>query len=433
MKRILNILLVIYILLYCGYAYSDSKDKPRIAVMDLEAKGVVQEESEAVSDFLRTDLLNTEKFTVIERSRLQDILNEQQFSLSGLTESEKVAKIGKLLNCKFILVGTLSKLGSQYFLNVRLVDVETGETKFGKRESSYTLEELSEVSKVIAAQLAGIKVEYKPKGKPSTVRRFTAEQEPKIEYTSPPLGFDVQFGLGLKNSRIYSYSITYNYSSDVLEYKEEGSPDSWNFRAGAYISLAYFGLLIKSYEYKQGDALDITINSNSESRTFSGTAANFTAVIKDLMIGIRFSEPPELIFGMLYFSWRSLKYDNKSTAVTSYYSGWCFGVGGKDGTPASPVSIFTPWDVHVAYLKYKPTSTLTNEIPYTLNIGGEVGLGVLFNRVGLYILADYNIEAFVRDQTITSGTSSYLETVLDIIHGSEVRVGWTFDLQALFH
>ncbi len=260
MKKLFSLIIIFCFFLFFSTIIiaQDKKDaaaeKPRVAVMDLDAKGLTQEEAEAVADFLRTDLLNTEKFTVIERSRVKDILKEQQFSMSGVTDTEKATKIGKLLNCKLIVVGTLSKLGAKYFLNVRAVDVETGETKLGKRESTSTLEELSEVSRVIAQQLAGMKVTYREKGTGATP--YTGDQ---VEYNSPPVGFDVQFGFSPNYKWYYSSTIDNSYldgSSINQTYITKADMKYFNFILGGYFSFLYLGIKSKNVSMDRGTQLE---------------------------------------------------------------------------------------------------------------------------------------------------------------------------------
>lgn len=100
--------------------------KITIAVLDFDAKNISQESAEAVTDLLRTELFNTGRFKVVERQEIQRIIKEQQFQVSGVTDSDQVVEIGRLLNVQAIMVGTVTKLGSTHLINTRLVNVRTG-------------------------------------------------------------------------------------------------------------------------------------------------------------------------------------------------------------------------------------------------------------------------------------------------------------------
>ncbi len=103
-----------------------AKGKITLAVIDFEAKNVARESSEAVSDLLRTELFNTGRFEVIERQQIKKIFQEQKLQMSGMTETDKAAEIGRLLNVEKIMIGTLTKLGRTYIINTRIVDVQSG-------------------------------------------------------------------------------------------------------------------------------------------------------------------------------------------------------------------------------------------------------------------------------------------------------------------
>jgi len=57
---------------------------------------------------------------------MDKILKEQKFQKSGCTDSECAVEIGQLLNTDFIVIGSVSKFGSMYSLDARLIDVAKG-------------------------------------------------------------------------------------------------------------------------------------------------------------------------------------------------------------------------------------------------------------------------------------------------------------------
>ncbi len=57
------ILLLICFIIPLMLTAEPEDEKPRIAIMDFEGKNLSQEEADAVTDFLRTDLVNTKSFT----------------------------------------------------------------------------------------------------------------------------------------------------------------------------------------------------------------------------------------------------------------------------------------------------------------------------------------------------------------------------------
>jgi len=64
-----------------------------------------------VQDRLNTLLTNSDKFRVVEKDKISEIIEEQKFSLSGLVdESETAIELGKLIGADHIITGTLNTL-----------------------------------------------------------------------------------------------------------------------------------------------------------------------------------------------------------------------------------------------------------------------------------------------------------------------------------
>lgn len=99
-----------------------------VAVSDLDAKGVTSSEASIISGRLRQEMLNTGAFRVMERNQMDAIMKEQSLQQTGACSSEECqVEVGRLLGVDRIVVGSLGKIGSVYSLEVRLLNVETGE------------------------------------------------------------------------------------------------------------------------------------------------------------------------------------------------------------------------------------------------------------------------------------------------------------------
>jgi curli biogenesis system outer membrane secretion channel CsgG len=118
--------------------------KELIAVMDFTAKGVSGSIAASVSELIRMEMINSGRYTVLERSQMKEILKEQGFQQTGCTEVACAVKIGKLLSAKKMLVGTVMKLGSKLIISGRIIDVERGigeKAAKGKADSADQLDE----------------------------------------------------------------------------------------------------------------------------------------------------------------------------------------------------------------------------------------------------------------------------------------------------
>ena len=75
-------------------------------------------QSGAIVSALVTQSLAKAGFTVVERGRLQDLLDEQKLSNSGLMEDGETIKLGKLMGVNAVVIGVVS----QYSTNGRHTD-----------------------------------------------------------------------------------------------------------------------------------------------------------------------------------------------------------------------------------------------------------------------------------------------------------------------
>lgn len=64
-------------------------------------------------------------YTMVERAQIDKVISEQGFQRSSLTDAQAV-RVGRILNVSKVVVGKVSRLGGQYQVDVRVVDVESG-------------------------------------------------------------------------------------------------------------------------------------------------------------------------------------------------------------------------------------------------------------------------------------------------------------------
>ncbi|MBL4608686.1 MAG: hypothetical protein JKY01_12775 [Pseudomonadales bacterium] len=100
--------------------------KPTIAVLDFDSKSVevtfghrfvlmqpVETTTKMLSSDLVTYLVKTNKFTVVERDRMKDILTEQEFSESGYISPKSAVKMGKLIGADYFVMGKIERLSAE--------------------------------------------------------------------------------------------------------------------------------------------------------------------------------------------------------------------------------------------------------------------------------------------------------------------------------
>lgn len=99
-----------------------------VAVLDLTtSSNISAEETRTISDRLESELALTKSVVLLERRRMQEILQEQGFQQSGACDAANCqVQVGQLLGVDQVVAGSVGKVGSVYSLNVKLIDVQSG-------------------------------------------------------------------------------------------------------------------------------------------------------------------------------------------------------------------------------------------------------------------------------------------------------------------
>jgi len=104
-------------------------EKSRIAVMPfLGDKTVTPEQLDFITGKFTSELINSKRFTVLDRKNIDVILKEQGFQQSGVcNSSECQVEIGQMLGVDFLVNGNMVRFGPEYAFRIEYVDVSTGE------------------------------------------------------------------------------------------------------------------------------------------------------------------------------------------------------------------------------------------------------------------------------------------------------------------
>ena len=135
MKSVISIVLIpllfIYFIFDGSVVYAQnkkksSKEKITVAVMDFNSQYISKLEAETISQRFRSKLVETGIFTVVEREKMNEILDEQGFQMTGCTDSECIIEAGQMLNVEKMITGFVGKFRDTYTLDARMIDIKTG-------------------------------------------------------------------------------------------------------------------------------------------------------------------------------------------------------------------------------------------------------------------------------------------------------------------
>ncbi len=112
-----------------AFAQLQPGQKVPVAILELTTKGGADaSEGNLLTDRIRSLVVKSRQYEVMERALVDKILKEQGFQTTQNcdgTESCSV-RIGQLLAVKEIITGSLNKIGDFYTLTLRKIDVERG-------------------------------------------------------------------------------------------------------------------------------------------------------------------------------------------------------------------------------------------------------------------------------------------------------------------
>lgn len=98
-----------------------------------------------LAQMLISDLGVLEGVTIVERDRLEALIVEQKLQHSAAFDASTAVRVGKLLGARFLVLGSVLKLGAAIRIDARVVEVETGSIVFaagvsGKGDDFFGLE-----------------------------------------------------------------------------------------------------------------------------------------------------------------------------------------------------------------------------------------------------------------------------------------------------
>jgi TolB-like protein len=185
------------------------EERMRTTIMPFEQKGALSNASHSFQDNLTNALVNQNRFQIIERQKLDYVLQEQKLSQTDLIDKNTALRLGKLMASQTIITGSIVETQSGLEIIARMVDTETSQLLaskdvYGEDKSLPALEAMSQGMAIKFHQefplIEGLVVQKKGNhiftdiGNPKTklARRFIVYREAPIKHpvTGKILGMD---------------------------------------------------------------------------------------------------------------------------------------------------------------------------------------------------------------------------------------------------
>lgn len=173
-------------------------------------------EGRLVAERLTTKLVQTGKFRMIERSRLEAALKELNLQASGIIDENTAIEAGRMLGAEAVITGTIARLNGRFEVNARMISVATGGIISGQiaslREEELLLNE-----------------EYSRQSRPQTAARAQAPEAVPAGSQAAPAGWELWPGWNggnygsykLQDGRLFYYLAA--RQSDLLESPKDGA------------------------------------------------------------------------------------------------------------------------------------------------------------------------------------------------------------------
>lgn len=117
----------------CVFSQKSNNTKERLAIMNFSILGGEEEVKKfewlalGFSESLHDAFSRIPKFSIVERTQFDKIIKEQSLQESKKIDSLSVIKVGKILGVEKILIGSCQIHTGHIMVNMRIVNVETGE------------------------------------------------------------------------------------------------------------------------------------------------------------------------------------------------------------------------------------------------------------------------------------------------------------------
>jgi len=98
-----------------------------VAVIDFcDLNGNSSQYGKLLAERIITQLVQQNGINVVERARIQKIMDEKKLTLSGLVDQSNSKMVGLLLNVDALVIGTVTQVLNNYEINARLINTNNG-------------------------------------------------------------------------------------------------------------------------------------------------------------------------------------------------------------------------------------------------------------------------------------------------------------------
>jgi hypothetical protein len=181
MKRII---IFLSLLLFIQHSFSQ-EERLRVAVFDPTSSGTAIDEGTkvAIRELVSSTFVNTGKYNIVERSLLEKVMKEQEFSNSGVVDDNQATEIGKLAGAHKVVLSIVTLVGGRNMLSIKVIDVKTA-TIDQQKTKLVKSNDLLDVIEPLTLELIGVAAGVQ--SAPNPPPKIVEEKAPIVKPVSPP-------------------------------------------------------------------------------------------------------------------------------------------------------------------------------------------------------------------------------------------------------
>ncbi len=133
MRNPINLMLLLFIIMIPVSNFS-AEDSKTLAILDFSNNSLVDKEkhaslSQGLAEIMITELSKVQSLQLVERQKINSLIQEMQLSQSGIISEDAGVQVGKLLGAHFLVFGSyMISFNNKIRVDIRIVNVETGVT-----------------------------------------------------------------------------------------------------------------------------------------------------------------------------------------------------------------------------------------------------------------------------------------------------------------
>ncbi len=179
-----------------------AQEKPIIAVLQFtnpSQKFYLDEVCKSLPSLLKTELSQSKSILVVEREKMDAVLQEQDFVMSDLSEDkDKSAKVGSLLGADFLITGVVTESDGKIRVDVSITKTSNGQVT-AEKVIGPSKEKLTPMAKLLAHNVV-----FNLSGDGERLKKITLTGSPTLPFAVVTAALAVGAGVtysGMKTAR----------------------------------------------------------------------------------------------------------------------------------------------------------------------------------------------------------------------------------------